>query len=174
MADIEFFGEIDKNRSGKISSQYPAWYFDSQIEELSESIARKERSIKRGDMPSSEIGYAVSELDKERKKLDKISSSRPKIKGKDKDDMAKVYKEIGGQIAESMFTLSDMKRGTASAHEEARRMVKPIISVDPKLAEACGVKTTDGKVSRNDASKMYKIMGKLIGDNTNVEALRKG
>ena len=105
--------------------------------------------------------------------MDKISSSRPKLKGKDKDDIAKGYKELGGQIAESMFTLSDMKRGTASAHEEARRMVKPIISVDPKLAASCGVNTKDGMVSRNDASKIYKIMGKLIGDNTNIEVLRK-
>lgn len=75
-----------------------------------------------------------------------------------------------------MFTRSDMMFGVASAHEEARRMVEPVIALTKEqleMAEDIEIKIVGEKTSRNGASKMFKLIGKLINEPTNIEWLRK-
>jgi len=36
-----------------------------------------------------------------------------------------------------------------------------------------GITAQGGKISRNQASRAYKIIGKVLGENTNVEKLRR-
>ena len=54
-------------------------------------------------------------------------------------------------------------------------MKQPLINIRGNIeaAEAMGVKVADGKVSRDGATKMWKVAGKLLGEATNGEALRR-
>lgn len=70
----------------------------------------------------------------------------------------------------------EMKKGLADSHEEARRMTTPNIKLSPELievAEACNVKHTDGKISRTEAEKIWKITSRYLDEPSNTEYLRK-
>lgn len=171
--EVEFFGKADRDKDGRIGSTYPAWYFDSKIDTMKESIQRKEQALSRGDVPSDFVYQTREDLKREQGRLEEIESSRPVLNDMQADSLGKNYKELSTNIKESMFTREEMQRGFADAHEEARRMVKPCIKVDPELARRCGVtNVVNGMVSRNDADKMFKIAGKVLGEETNVERLR--
>lgn len=174
---VQFYGDVDRNEKGQISSQFPAWYFESHVDELKESIARKERSLQRGNIPPDAIPTTKAELARETVRLDEIMKSKPKLGDTERNLIWKHYKALGKKISETMFTRSDMMFGTASAHEEAKRMVDPIIELDKEqlaLADGIGVAADeDNKVSRNNAAKLFKMLGKLLGEPTNIEVLRK-
>lgn len=171
--DFEFFGKPDKDKEGRIGSTYPAWYFDSKVEVMKENISRRESALERGDVPSDYVYQTREDLKRDKERLDEIESSRPKLTDVQYDNLSKTYKTLSEDIGDSMFSRDDMQRGFADAHEEARRMVKPCIKVDPELARKCGIDTKEGLINRNDASKIFKITGKLLGEETNVERLRK-
>jgi len=171
-SEIEFFGKVDRDSKGKIISQTPAWAMHTHIDELKEGIASKRRSIDRGLIDDAQVPYLKNEILREEGKLRSIEESRPKLTAKDTDSIHKSYEGLGSAIKETLFSRDEMMKGLADAGEEARRMVNPIIKVDPKLAESCGVKTYRGKVSRNGASKMFQILGKTLGEPTNIEYLR--
>jgi len=49
MAEIKFFGEVDLNKkTGGVSSEYPAWYFDRPLDGLAEDVGRMERMLAKG------------------------------------------------------------------------------------------------------------------------------
>jgi len=176
MKDIEFFGPMDRKEGkpeGVITSEYPAWMHDFQIEELEESINRKERSLAEGSIPSEYVANSREELKREKDKLGLIKKSKPKLTATQKDKLYNDYKELGSAIRDYMFTRSDMMRGTADAHEEVARMTKPSIPVSPEIARICNLRPVKGKVSRNDASKAWKMIGKVLGEATNAETLRR-
>ena len=109
-------------------------------------------------------------------RIDEITNSRPEIRDNERSELQRHHKELSKKISEAMFTRSEMHRGTASAHEEAKRMTQKLIGVSPKLmgmAKACNVSVVKGKISRNEATKIWKILGRLIGEGTNVEGLRR-
>lgn len=172
--DLEFFGKVDRDRDGNIGSTLPAWYFDAQVDTMKEGIQRREAALERGDIPSDYVYQTREDLKRDRERLDGIESSRPRLNEVQTSTLGKTYKELSSDIRDSMFTRDDVQRGFADAHEEARRMVKPCIKVDPELARKCGVTNiVNGMVSRNDATKILKITGKALGEETNVERLRK-
>jgi len=173
---MEFFGEIDRNARGMIQSEYPAWYLDAQIQNLKEEISSNENALNMGRVPLDNIPYAKSELEMLKQKLHSIEDSKPKLSDGERDRLWQRYREIAAKIEESLFVRSDMMFGIASPNQEAKRMVEPCIEIDGPLQElaiACNVKITDGKVSRNGAAKVFKIIGKLLGEPTNLEVLRK-
>ena len=173
-SSIVFFGEIDRSEKGKIKSEFPAWYFENNVEDLEEEVGQKKRALERKNINWEDIEATKQEVALLEEKLKSIKGSKPKLKGADKDRVYKEYNRLKGEIRDSMFTRTEMMKGLASAHEEAKRMTEPGISVDPELADACNIRLTKGKVSRNDASKMFKIMGKVLGDvPTNTEYLRR-
>lgn len=177
LENVQFFGAADrkgKHADGKISSEYPAWYFDAQIEDLQEEIAHKKRMIDNQLVPPSELPYAREELKKQEEMFERIMS-KPKLTGKDKDDAANFYKHLADQIGDSMPSRSEMKKGLADAHEEARRMTEPIINVRGKtdVLANMGINAKGGKISRNQAAKAFKIIGRVLGEPTNIEYLRK-
>ena len=170
---FSFFGDVDKNAKGGVGSEFPAWIMNAHIEELEESVAQKERAEKSGVIAIENLPYHREALAKEKKRLREIKQSKPKLTEKQYDKVTQEYGKLKNFIADSLFTRSQMKLGLADAHEEARRMVDPIIAVDRTVANACNIKPRGGKVSRNEATKMYKIIGNFIGDQTNAEYLRK-
>ena len=174
MDDITFFGSSDYNKNGEVSSEYPVWTFETHIDDLKESVASKERLIANGGIEPSELIYAKEALAKDKKRLEEIEVSRPTFSEAVSNKAYKEYKDLGEKISESLFTRSDMEKGLANPQEEMRRMSKPCITVSPDIAKMCNVRVgPDNKVNRNDASKIYKIVGHYFGENTNVEALRK-
>ena len=170
---LEFFSKVDKDKDGNVGSPFPAWYFDSKVDSMKETIQQRERALERGDIPPDYIYQTREDLKRDKERLDSIESSKPRLSDTQSDSLGKAYKNLSEGISESMFTRDDMQRGFADAHEEARRMVKPCIKVNPELARKCGIDTKDGMVSRNDASVILKIVGKSLGEETNVERLRR-
>ena len=176
--EIVYFGEVDINKkTGLPASDYPAWCHDPQIEELKDEIRASEKAIDLELYKGKDLMRMREQLSMKKKRLDQILDSKPKISDTDKDRIARSRKELGERIGQSMFTSSDMMRGTADAHVEAERMVKPCVKIESEyeasLVKACGMNIENGKVSRNDAARIWKIQGKLLGESIlDAEQLR--
>ena len=175
MDEIEFFGPIDRNDKGRIVSEYPAYYNEAHVDSLKESVDQKERALESGLIPQDARPQYLASQRMDKEKLEKIMESKPKLSDVQKDSLARTHKQLGEKIRESMFTYTEMTKGTADAHEEAHRMEDPVIPItkdEARLAAACGIPVSGGKISRNQASRIWKIAGNNLGENTNVEILR--
>jgi hypothetical protein len=174
---MKVFGDVDRTDKGKIKSEFPAWYYPQQIDELKESIRHKERLIEQDMVPASEKQITKSRLAQEKERLTKIEEHMPKLTATEQDSVHKMTKELGNKIGISMFSRSEMERGTADAHEEARRMSEPCIEIkteaEVELAKECNISIKNGKVSRDEASKMWKLSRRMLGEMSNVEILRR-
>lgn len=170
---IEFFGNVDKNKNGEISSDMPAWFFDVHLEYLEEEVAKKKRRIDRGEIPPDNALMVRQEIVNQEDRIKEIKSSMPKLKGGQKDMIYKQYCILQNEIATSMPTRRDNVEGYTNPREELKRMKTQHIPVNQELAKACNVKVVKGKVSGDDASRMYKMMGRILGENENVEKIRR-
>lgn len=173
----KYFGEADRDAKGKIGSSYPAWYFETQKEELEESVAKKRRALDGGMVSPENLPFQLQELKQEEAKLKEIQDAKPVLKDVELDKVVKTRKELGESIGETLFTHDEMTTGKASPQEEQRRMTDRIIKVSSDgMAHACkdcGVTIQNGHITRNEAAKVWKIMGKLLGESSNIEDLRK-
>lgn len=175
-ASIEFFGEVDRKghrMDGYITANYPAWYFDTAIDELEGGIEDKKRLLASGSVHPTEVEITIRNLKNEQDRLSKILESKPKIKPTQKDRLSRIYNELGNEIRNFLFTYDEMNKGLAGAHEEVRRQSTHFIKVDSDLARSCNVPVDQGKVTREGAARIWKITGKYLGEETNVEALRR-
>lgn len=172
-----FFGDVDRGNKGTVTSEFPAWYFETHLDNLKEERNSLIRRMERGEIPPDNVPYHKAEAEAMREKIEEIESSQPTMSDQERMKLQKYHKELSGKISESLYTRSEQMMGTANAHEEARRMVQPCVSLSPPLrsmAKECNVRISkDFKVSRNGAIKIWKIIGKLIGEGTNVEGLRR-
>ncbi len=182
MAEIQFFGEVDIHPTKKIiSSEYPAWYFDKPFEQLEEDVARMERELARGSIPTDRLGDFKDQLRTKKEQYSKIADSIPKLNDVDKDRLAKTRKELAKIIQSGYYKRSDMVKGTVDAHREAERMIKPMVEVKPEFAELLRnprVPIIDGKRTRDGIVKGWKIIGKLLNkyggdEETSAETLRR-
>lgn len=170
---IRFFGDVDLDDNNKVRSMLPAWYFEQHIVDLEESIERKKRALKHKMIRDDLIMRTEAEIKAESEKLTEIRNSRPNLSGASKDRCYAAYKELAEQIKESLPTRKEDKLGLVSPHQELKRMKQKHIKIDSDIAAACGVKALNGKVSGDEAARCYKIIGKALGENTNVERLRR-
>ena len=176
-----FFSEsdmyIDKATGKKmISSEYPSWYNRQAIEELEEDMRRDEYALKMGYIKEAQMPVVRDRLKSFKKKLDEIESSFPILSDKKKDEVKLASDYLGNQIRDRMFTRSQMMKGIADSHEEAKRMITPSITVTPEideLAKACNVTVRDGKISRDEASKIWKITRRALEESSDCEELRR-
>ncbi len=170
---IQFFGNVDKTKDGSISSEMPAWYFDVQLETLIESASKKQRQLDRGEVPPEHAFMMKNEIAGLKKKITEIQMAKPTLKGGQKDMVYKEYQALQQQISESMPTRREDRQGFVNPREELKRMKTPHIGISDKMARACGVKPVRGKISGDQAAKCYKMMGKILGENTNIERIRR-
>ena len=174
---MEPFGDVDRNRAGKISSEFPAWYHERHVEDLEESISSIDRQLKQGLIPADKVPAQAQDRARKQARLDGIMKAKPEFSAKEKDDLRKIYLSLSEKISLSMFTRSEMHMGTVDAHTEAARMSKPCITLNPQeasVAKSCGIPMeANRKVSRNAASKPWKLIGRLLGEPTNTEVLRR-
>uniref|UniRef100_A0A6M3JID8 Uncharacterized protein n=1 Tax=viral metagenome TaxID=1070528 RepID=A0A6M3JID8_9ZZZZ len=178
LESVEFFGAVDRKdrKAGeKIVSEYPAFYFTTQIDELQERIESSERALKSGAINPAAIPELKASIQRDTQRLNEINKSHVKLTGKDKDEAYKLYEHLGKEIQDSMFSRSEMMKGLANPHEELKRRTTPFIPVGKygEVFKNIGIIPEKGKVTRNQASRMYKIIGKVIEENTNTEHLRK-
>lgn len=175
--EVEFFGKVDRNQKGEIASHVPAWTLDQHKEELQQTIEDTERMLSRGLIPDTEKELTRDRVSKMKKKMEVIEESKPQFSDSQKDSIDKARKSLGKKIGDAMFTRTDMMKGTADAHEEARRMADPCIDLrgdEVVLAQKSGCKIDDkGRISRTDAERIWKFCSKSIGEATNTETLRK-
>ena len=173
-ARIRFFGEIDCNeKDGTIKSDMPAWYFDVHITNLEESLSRKKRMLERGLIPQEQVQMTKNQIAGEQARLDAIKASKPTLEGRNKDLAYNAYISLGKQIKDSMPTRKESRNGLVNPHEELKRLKEKHISISPEIAKACGVNVFRGHISGDEANKCYQILGKALGENTNVERLRR-
>lgn len=173
---ISFFSESDMNKNGKIASEYPMWYNPNMIEEIREEIKRDEFMVDNGLVADSKVTAVRNRLVGSKKKLEEIENSKPKLSTEEENKLKKAKDEIAKEIKNALFSRSQMLKGLADGHEEARRMATPTIKVSAEmvdLVKACNIPIYDGKMSRNDAQKAWKIASRYFGDMSNVESLRK-
>lgn len=173
---IEFFGKVDRDEKGNIRSTVPSWYLDQHKEELGNSIDYAENQLQRGLVPESEKPLHTERLRQMKKKMDDINESHPRFDDNTKDFIDKSTKGLGKKITDAMFSRSDMMKGIADAHEEARRMADPCIELNKEelmLAEKAGCRVDKGRVSRTDAERMWKFGRKALGESSNTELLRR-
>lgn len=170
---LEFFGEVDKNSKGEIASSMPAWYHEVKIEDLKERVAKKERQIENGQILSESVPLVKQEIRESKEKIEQIEASKPILRGGQKDMIAKVYHDLQNQIATSIPSIRDEREGYANPRDELKRMKDKHLTVSPEMAEAYGVKHVKGKISGDDGNRMYKMIGKLLGENQNIEKIRR-
>lgn len=176
MSDVTFFSETDMNSKGKISSEYPAWYFNTVIDDLKEDIRREEWNLEQNIVPKDQLPVIRDRIKRLKAKLDSVEESRPKFSDIDKNRLTKTMKELGKEITSKMFTRSQMQKGLADSHMEAKRMTEPSIAVTQEIAEVakmCNVTIVDGKLSRKGAEKCWKMLANYHGEPSNTEYLRR-
>lgn len=174
--DFQIFGSVDLNDKGVVKSSYPSWYFDHLRDELQSEVDRLENDIRFDRIPRSELHLMRERLKQKQEKLLNLDSSAVELRGKQKDRVSAVRDELGGKISDALFSRDEMKKGVADAREEMKRMTEPCIELKGdalKAAIACNVKQVKGKVTRDGAAKVWKILSKALGERSNVEVLRR-
>lgn len=178
---VEFFSVIDKvdgpTGRGQIASTLPAWYFDKPIRDLEDDIRQTKRRLDQGNIPHNREMQVKAELRRKEKKLAVLKDSKPALDDKTTDACGNAYKELSGSIKEAMFTRTEDQKGLVNPAVLADRMSKPCIKVSDKVAEMAQknglLVSKDGKMSMTDASILWKINGRILDRETNVEVLRR-
>lgn len=187
---IEFFGKVDRQgfkEDGKITSAEPAWRHRRRIDLLREEIGEDEIRLRNGRelglLDGPQERRLVQEVRKKSERLDDLEASRPQLSGKQVDETAKLYEDLGPLIGGSLFTRDDAKKGLCDCHEELRRQKSACLELpmtESRMEVLHGMniqyqKSGPGvvKVSRDEATKIYRIAGAYLGEDTNVERLRK-
>jgi hypothetical protein len=171
MGEKSFYGDRDKG------SQMPAWYCDRQIRELKESVYKKERSLEHELVPRDKIGAYKEQLKREKVRLSELEASKPKFTAPELDRLAKGAGSIGAKIKESLPSRGEVMKGLADSHEEMEKDLEPCIKLgdeEVELAKMANVELNKkGEVSRNDATRIWQLSNKILGEKTNVEVLRR-
>jgi hypothetical protein len=179
---IEFFGKVDKKvdpETGekRVTSDYPAWYFGPQNMKIEDDIGKLERGLKNDEISEKGRPAARKELEILRAKRDEINKSRPQYTSKQMDTVASITNDLGNEIRESMYSRSDEARGLVNAHRELDRQMTPCIPIKGDaitVARKLGCRiSNDGKVSGNDANRIWKILRASMNEDSNVEILRR-
>jgi hypothetical protein len=168
--EIVFFGEVDRHPKGGFSSEYPAWYFENQLNDLKEELKGKEGALQLRLGDNAELAFQVGQL---KTRIKDIESSNKKLTSAQTDRLSKYVNEVGEQLRDHMPPLSDMKRGLADAHVEVKKMTTPCIKVPKELADAAGIRLHRGMATRDAASKAWKIGRRKLGEESNTERLRR-
>jgi hypothetical protein len=178
MADkIEFFGPVDKKPDGTIRSFMPIWAQEKLCEDVEEEVGMRRRALERGEVPDDAIPGAKQGLERAEEKWNSVRDSRPKLTGEQKDICAKSRKSIGEKLTGMLFTASQMATGVdVQPFKEVEMMTEPCVKVEAHEKEgyeACGIKIRKGKVTRQEAERVYILHSKSIGEDPSIEKLRR-
>ena len=174
-----FFSETDMTTQAgikRVASEYPAWYYTTMLDDLREDVRREEFALESDVVPAERRPQIRDKVKRLKQKLEEIEKSVPKMTEVEEGKLLKVRKDLGKEISALMFTRSQMQKGLADSHTEARRMVEQSIAITPEVAEvakSCNVSPRNGKISRTEAEKIWKITGRYFNEISNSESLRR-
>lgn len=175
-SDFQFFSEADFNQYGRVANMFPAYTNLTLIDDLKNEISSGEIALSKQNIAPDRRASLEKDIEKKKERLYQIEENIPKV---DKDKLVGVRKDVEELISSSMFSRTEMEKGLADAHEEARRMVDKSIPVSKEIANllsGCNVKIDPDNpmVSRNELTKGWKTIQKVLGEAANVERLRRG
>ena len=174
---IKFYGAIDRDKFGKVCSEYPAYMSEVHLENTQEQCNSMKRMLGRGQIPDDRLMGHKRDIEVLENKIKQIVESKPHLSDPEKNHLHELFKKLVGSITETLFTRSEMNIGLANPRTEMKRMIGPCVKVDAKfhdVLEGVGIQVDkDSMVSRNQATKVAKIIGFLLGEDFNIEALRK-
>ena len=173
---VKMFGEIDCQANGSISSEYPAWVNKVHMSNLKEDIRSIEQQLKMSLIPHDKVYNERQRLEMLKNKLHTIEESKPHVSDGEKGRLMKMYKHFGSEITLLLPTRAANLKGLSNPHAELDLMQKPCIKVPGEFTGqvlAMGIAILGEKISRNAAAKVWKIIGSLVGEPTNIEHLRK-
>lgn len=178
---VEFFSAIDKvdgpTGKGQIASTLPAWYFEKPIRDLEDDIRQTKRRLDAGNIPHNREAQVKAELRRKEKKLASLKDTKPVLDAKTTDLCSGVHKELSKSIQDAMFSREDDKRGLVNPAVTVDRMTRPCIKVSPEVAKMAVMNgfplSKDQKMTMTDATLLWKMNGRLLDGDTNVEVLRR-
>ena len=106
----QFFGSVDRDVKSNVTSEFPAWYFETHLDNMREERASLVRRMERGQVPQDNIPYAKQEAAAMQERIDEIMNSRPEIRDNERSELQRHHKELSKKITEAMFTRSEMMR----------------------------------------------------------------
>jgi hypothetical protein len=144
---------------------------------LAHTIAEGEAALEADAIPHQGKAKFREALRKKKERLAEIDASIPNLQGADKDAIAKIREETTKILKQEHPRFKDQEKGITDAHEEVKKMTDKYIPLkDEKMAnfaKECNVEIKDGKISRNDMDKIHKLASKMLGESTDIEALRR-
>ena len=176
---VKFFGAVDRERKsleGKILSAYPAWYYEEKTDRMKDDITVRKNRLDSGKIPADRLEEERNTLGQRQLRLKMIIQSKPKLTDKQKDDVYKFYCHLKDQIINRLPTRSDIKKGTVNIKEEVMWKKKPSIDVTgfAIFCDELNFPILEGrKISGHQAMAGLKIIGKLLGEDHNIERLRR-
>jgi len=174
---ISFFGAVDRkdgHKDGAVMSSYPAWFFNRHIDDLKESIASDERMMERGQVPVQAQPTHIADIKQRKERLDKIMESQPSLNVGQRAHLERVHRELESRIVDARFTYDEMRYGSASAHDEMMRQKMPCIKMEPDIVQSLNLKAnSDNLVSRDEAEKAWKIIGRRLERQSNTGVLEQ-
>lgn len=146
-----FFSDVDKG------SATPSWYYeDTLVAEMKERIDNAERQLSEDLVPQDKKAFVKDQLKRDRYMHDNIMEAKERamhVIKQDPDKWKKIHSDLEKQISASLFSRDEMnhKPRLVNPREEAERMKY-----------------------RNSQITAYRVIGKLMDLDTNIERLRKG
>lgn len=185
-----FFGYQDRHwnrkaRQEEIISSFPAWYFRNHIREIERKIDQCSHILNGDPNIYSTEAKTIARYEKEKYKsqLEAIMEGKPKFSQlgvKSRDYLAKFYQWAGKVIGDEMPTRSEMMGGSSGkyvfdVHEHLKREEEKRLAIIDyaDIARACNRQIVKDKISLKDLQVMWKIVGRLLDEQTNVEVLRR-
>jgi hypothetical protein len=172
---ISFFTEMDLDKDGNIKASYPFYFNKRRMENSKMDLNRLERMVENKEVPNEFIGDVMDKIRNYKKELEALERYTPKA-AKNLDRIKKLSDTLKDYIAPSLFTRREMNLGLVDPHEESTRMSEPKISVNSETAAAVvknGGRVDNGKVSRDDLTRLYQMCQHSLGEPGDVEYLRK-
>jgi hypothetical protein len=158
---IRWFSEADYDDRGNVIEYMPSYTNRRLLSRLKDEINESERIVKDGIISGRALLALKDDLADKKNRLDSILDKR-KINGTYKDKISGSLKEISSEINDALFTYDEARKVSVSAHENVRRMTTPCINVKDEVASSiandCGIKIKNGKVTREEAIRIAKIM----------------
>jgi hypothetical protein len=117
-----------------------------------------------------------TDLEKKKLNLKKIEESIPNIDDKTKDELGNIYLDLGKKIKDFMPSRSDMEKGIVNIHRQFKLETEPTVPINSKnykMFKEMGITPRNNKISGKEATKAFKLIGKVLNEETNVEFLRK-
>lgn len=178
---FEFYAECDLHPVTKRPlAERPSWYNPKNIRDMENKITEMEVALQTGQVPRGyepEYRDTLSQLKENLKKISDLTSIDDSTN--DPDEIYKACQEAGKILKDAMPSRYEMDKGLADPQMEYDMMTRPQINIGDcpgviELFKGCHMEIpNNGLVTREQVAKVFQIGMKKIGENPDLEYLRK-